>query len=313
VAGLKNGVLLNGILNVFKPAGITSFGVIRQVRKISGEKKIGHIGTLDPLAEGVLPLFLGKMTKLISLFNSEDKKYRVSARFGAFSTTMDGEGVVTAVPIPADCSNLSVTRALTGFIGEHEQTPPMFSAVKVKGKKLYQYARKGESVEREPRKIIIHSIRDIRCELPQLNFEVHCSKGTFVRALVEDLGRQCGTGAYMTGLIRIACGPYFTTRNAINLEEIRELNKIDLQNRFIEPESLLVDWHIVSAQTPEAVRHLRQGRAIPVTSDNLSLSSKDRQNSKAMAKDPEGRIIAIGRLEFSQDGHGSFRPLSVLV
>ena len=305
--------MLNGILNVFKPAGITSYGVIRQVKKISGQKKIGHLGTLDPLAEGVLPLFLGKMTKLIPHFNLDDKTYLVTARFGATSTTLDSEGELSPVPIPDTCTNASVTDALNSFTGENEQIPPMYSAVKIKGKKLYEYARKGESIERKPRTITIHHIKDIRCEIPDLKFEVLCSKGTYIRTLVDDLGKKAGTGAYMTALTRIRCGQFFTSDNAVSLEKINNLNKIDLQKHFIEPEWLFTEWNLISVQAPETVTHLSQGRSIAVAPDTLRLSKKGKRFSKTMVKDPQNRLIAIGRLEFSQDGKGRFFPSNILI
>lgn len=304
---------MNGIINIFKPAGITSYDVIRQIKKISGQQKIGHLGTLDPLAEGVLPLFLGKMTKLISHFNLADKTYRVQARFGAISNTLDSEGDITRVDIPESCNCESITETLNSFVGNSEQIPPMFSAVKVKGKKLYQYARKGESVERTPRAIIIHYIRDIQCDLPDIRFEVHCSKGTYIRTLVSDLGEKSGTGAYMTGLTRVRCGQHFTLENAVKLTQINKTNKIDLQKYFIKPKWLFTEWHIVTAQSPETVLHLSQGRSIPVTPDTLCLTPKGGQISKAMVKDPQDRVIAIGRLEFSQDGRGCFHPSNVLI
>ncbi len=304
---------MNGILNVFKPAGITSYGVIRRVKKISEQKKIGHLGTLDPLAKGVLPLFLGKMTKLIPHFNLEDKTYLVEARFGATSNTMDSEGELTSVPVPDSCTIDAVEAALNQFIGESEQIPPMYSAVKVKGKKLYEYARKGETIERKSRKITIHYIKNVECRLPDLSFEVQCSKGTYIRTLVSDLGESLGTGAYMRALTRTRCGRFFTSKNAVNLDKINNLNKIDLQKHFIEPQWLFTEWHIISVHLPETVTHLSQGRSIPVTPDILCLSEKGKQFSNAMVKTPQNRVIAIGRLEFSQDGKGRFFPSNVLI
>jgi len=304
---------LNGILNVFKPAGITSYGVIRQVKLISGQKKIGHLGTLDPMAEGVLPLFLGKMTKLIQHFNQEDKTYSVRARFGAQSSTMDREGEITPVPIPETCTNSLVTITLQNLVGENEQIPPMYSAVKVKGKRLYKYAREGETVERKIRKITIHWIKNIQCTLPELSFDVHCSKGTYIRSLVSDLAEKTGTGAYMIALTRTSCGRFFTGENAIKLDDINNLNKTDLQRCFIDPQCMFTEWHVISTHSPEAIAHLCQGRSIPVTPDTLCLSEKGKQFSNSLVKDQQNRLIAIGRLEFSLDGQNRFHPSNVLI
>ncbi|MFH2129143.1 MAG: tRNA pseudouridine(55) synthase TruB [bacterium] len=304
---------MNGILNVFKPAGMTSYDVIRVVKKVSGQKKIGHLGTLDPLAEGVLPLFLGKMTKLIPHFNLDDKTYQVQARFGARSTTLDREGELTPVPVPESCTCITITTALNGFVGESEQVPPMFSAVKVKGKKLYEYARKGETIDRKTRRIKIHWIKNVQCRLPDLSFEVHCSKGTYIRSLVHDLGVQTGTGAYLTGLTRTRAGRFFTDGNAIKLDKIKLFDKIDLQRHFIDPQYLFTEWNHITTHSPDTIDHLGQGRSISVEPDTLCLSEKGKQFLKCLVKDQQHRLIAIGRLEFSQDGHGTFHPSNVLI
>ncbi len=304
---------MNGILNVFKPAGITSYGVIRQVKQISGQKKIGHLGTLDPMAEGVLPLFLGKMTKLIPHFNQADKTYSVKALFGAQSSTMDREGEITPVPIPETCTSDLITSVLQDFVGENEQIPPMYSAVKVKGKRLYTFARKGETVVRKARNITIYWIKNIECNLPDLSFDVHCSKGTYIRSLVSDVAEKAGTGAYMSALTRTRCGRFFKAENAVNLDEINNLNKIDLQKYFVDPQCMFNEWHIISTHSPETITHLCQGRSIPVTPDTLCLSEKGKQFSNSLVKDQQNRLIAIGRLEFSLDGHNRFHPSNVLI
>jgi len=301
----------DGILNVYKPEGITSFDAIRLLRRVSGERKIGHTGTLDPLAQGVLPVFCGKMTKLIPQFNQADKIYRVSARLGARSSTLDREGVLEAVPIPSTCTVEAVRQWLAAAVGEKEQVPPMYSAVKIKGRRLYEYARKGKEVTRSPRKVVIHEVKNFEGVLPSFRFEVRCSKGTYIRTLVDDLGRALGTAAYVTELIRIRSGDGFSLDNALTLDQIKNLNKIDLQKRFIDPHYLLPDWHLVLIRIAKDCQFLCQGRTIDVSDTDIRFSTKGRAVTNALVKDRHNRLLATGRLEFSQDGPIRFHPARV--
>ncbi|MCP4752599.1 MAG: tRNA pseudouridine(55) synthase TruB [Proteobacteria bacterium] len=304
---------MDGILNVFKPEGITSYDVIRKVKRIAGENKIGHTGTLDPFAQGVLPLFLGKMTKLIPCFNLDDKTYSVGARLGARSSTLDREGDIVEIPIPSKCDDQLVEETLRSFVGEIDQIPPMFSAVKVNGKKLYQYARKGQEVERKSRRVTVFWIRNIRCRLPNFSFEMRCSKGTYVRTLVDDLAKKMDTGAYLTELTRTRCGSFFRSETAVKLEGIENSDKFDLQRNFIDPQYILPDWHIVEVDSPEMQKRISQGRSIPVPLDKVRFSDLGKRFEKSMAKDRSDKLIAIGTLEFSQDSQCNFRPSKVLV
>jgi tRNA pseudouridine55 synthase len=304
---------LDGILNLYKPAGMTSYDVIRIVKKVSGERKVGHTGTLDPLAEGVLPVFLGKYTKLIPSFNLADKTYRVSARLGARSTTQDREGDLTMVPVPPSCTADAVTNRLLAMVGEIEQTPPMFSAVKVDGRRLYQYAREGVEVRRNARVVVVYAIEGIECRIPEVHFIVRCSKGTYVRALVDDLGRSLGTAAYLTALVRIRCGDGFHLDNTQILDHIKKLDKTDLQKVFIDPEYLLIDRHLLTVTSDQTLRHIAQGRAVEVPNNYIRFSALGKAYSDAMVKDGRNRLVATGRLEFSQDGTGRFYPLRVFL
>lgn len=304
---------MNGIINVYKPEGITSFGVIREVKRISGEKKIGHIGTLDPLAEGVLPLFLGKMTKLIPYFNIVDKKYEATVKLGAVSTTLDREGELSDVPIPGACGESKLESVLSAFLGETEQLPPMYSAVKVDGKKLYQYARKGQEIERKPRKIVIHDIQIKDFSFPEFTFSVKCSKGTYIRVLADDIAKKLGTRGYLKALRRTHCGEFFTENNAINLNEVKKIEKTDLQSTFIDPQYILSDWHSVEVISAELQKQVSQGRTIPVSLDTIRFSGPEKQISKAIARDQNDEVLAVGVLEFSQDSDIKFRPEKVFI
>ncbi len=206
-----------GFLNINKPKGITSFDVIFKLRKILGIKKIGHSGTLDPLATGVLPIAVGNAARLIE-FLEDDKKYVAELKFGEISTTYDDEGEKTFVAAP-NFSRDELEAVIEGFIGKIQQIPPIYSAIKIGGKKLYELARKGESVEIQPRGVEIYSIKLLEFTAPSVaKIEVHCSKGTYIRSLAYDIGQKLGCGAYLTALKRTRAGAFEIT-NAITIEE----------------------------------------------------------------------------------------------
>ncbi|MBU2513276.1 tRNA pseudouridine(55) synthase TruB [bacterium] len=304
---------MNGIINIFKPEGITSNGVIHEIKKTTGEKKIGHIGTLDPLATGILPLFLGKYTKLIPHFNLAHKTYRATARLGATSTTMDREGDITEVPVPVNLSKREILQALTSFLGTSEQMPPMYSAIKINGKKLYQYAREGKTIERQARKITIFDIRLLEYQEKTLEFEVQCSKGTYIRSLVDDIAIKVGTRAYLHHLIRTKCGDFFTEKNAIELSCAKKMMKSDLQSKFIDPKCILFDWHEVRIFSTSQRKQISQGRTIEIPADDICLSNRGKQFSNAIARTQNGELLATGILEFSQDSICRFRSGKVFI
>lgn len=216
-----------GFLNIYKQQGLTSFDVIRILRKKLNIKQIGHTGTLDPLAEGVLPICLGKSTKLID-YLKEDKAYIANLQFGYVSDTYDTEGIVqefSKEKIKKD----TLAKILSEFKGEIEQTPPVYSAIKVKGKKLYEYARSGKENEIEipKRKVFISKIEllDFNEEQQTAKIEVECSKGTYIRSIVHDLGIKTNLGAVMTKLIRTKSGK-FDLKNCIKLEDLDTIQNI---------------------------------------------------------------------------------------
>ncbi|NLG88320.1 MAG: tRNA pseudouridine(55) synthase TruB [Clostridiaceae bacterium] len=215
---------MNGILLLIKPPNMTSFDVIAWLRKITGIKKIGHAGTLDPAACGLLPVCIGKAAKTLPWFSEFDKSYRVEMILGIATDTYDSEGSILGKN-PVKLEKSFIESVICGFAGETEQTPPMYSAVKVGGRRLYELARKGIEVERKPRRIIIYDIDilDIKDEgsYPVVRFDVKCSKGTYIRTLCNDIGIKLGCGAHMSFLIRTGVGP-FSLADAVTLEEIEK-------------------------------------------------------------------------------------------
>jgi tRNA pseudouridine55 synthase len=210
---------MNGVLVIDKPAGPTSFDVVRRVRSLLHLKKVGHTGTLDPLATGVLPLCLGEATKIAGFITEGDKAYTAVIRLGVETDTQDAQGkVVSERPVPA-LGREALEAAVAGFRGKQLQTPPMYSAIKVSGRRLYELARAGEEVERAPREVVVHALLLVDFSERELTLEVRCSKGFFVRTLAADLGQELGCGAHLKALRRTQSGP-FTLQQAVALDRL---------------------------------------------------------------------------------------------
>lgn len=208
---------MDGIAVINKPAGMTSHDVVARMRKLAGQRRVGHAGTLDPAATGVLPVLLGQATRVSEYLSESGKAYRATIRFGVETDSYDADGRVTS-ELPVEISRDDIERVLPGFLGEQNQIPPVYSAIKRGGTPLYALARAGESVEVQPRRVTIHALRVIAWELPDLTLDVECGKGTYIRSLAHDLGQRLGPGAHLAGLIRTRSGP-FTLDQALTLEE----------------------------------------------------------------------------------------------
>lgn len=219
---------LFGFLNVYKPVGMTSHDVVAVLRRVTKIKQIGHTGTLDPFAEGVLPVCIGKATRLIE-YLQDDKEYLATVQFGASTNTFDLDGEKTFTS-DKKVKKEEIIEALKSFEGEISQLPPIFSAIKVKGKKLYEYARKGEEVEIQPRKVFIENIElnSFDEESQQAQVLIKCSKGTYIRSIANDLGEKLGCGGYLVKLIRTQAGN-FRVENSI------QLDRIDVENNLLNP------------------------------------------------------------------------------
>ncbi|AOR23284.1 tRNA pseudouridine(55) synthase TruB [Clostridium taeniosporum] len=214
---------MNGVLNVFKNKGMSSFDVVRKIKFLAKEKKVGHTGTLDPEAEGVLPVCLGKATKIIDYIMDSRKVYRVKLILGKNTTTYDLEGEVTKETDASNIKEDDVKEIILSFLGEYDQIPPMYSALKQNGVRLYELARQGIEVEREARRINIYNISDIVFDLPYVSFEVACSKGTYIRSLCYDIGERLNVGATMVNLIRTETS-IFKEENSVNIESLTTEN-----------------------------------------------------------------------------------------
>lgn len=232
MSGNPDNKSLFGFLNIYKPVGMTSHDVVSVLRRVTKIKQIGHTGTLDPFAEGVLPICIGKATRLIE-YLQDDKEYLATVQFGAATNTfdLDGEKVCTS---DKKVSRDDIKEGLKSFEGEISQLPPIFSAIKVKGKKLYEYARKGEEVEIQPRKVAIENIelKNFDEELQQAQILLKCSKGTYIRSIANDLGKNLGCGGYLIKLIRTQAGKF-------RFENSVQLDGIDVESNVINPLDIL--------------------------------------------------------------------------
>lgn len=213
--------MINGIVNIYKEKGYTSHDVVAVLRKVVGQKKIGHTGTLDPDATGVLPVCLGRATKVCELLTDHDKTYEALLLLGKMTDTQDISGEVLEERDPGDLTEEEVRSCIESFIGEYDQIPPMYSALKVNGKKLYELAREGKTVERKSRKVQIHGIRILEMNLPHVRMKVDCSKGTYIRTLCHDIGEKLQVGGCMEELERTKVGR-FLKEDAVTLDEVRQ-------------------------------------------------------------------------------------------
>ncbi len=232
---------ITGILNIDKPAGITSYDVVDVIKKLFIGSKVGHTGTLDPVATGVLPILIGDATKLSDNLTAENKAYRVKMLLGVETNTYDITGKIVYASV-VNKDEIYIRERIKRFIGVQEQTPPQYSAIKVEGKRAYQYAREGKEVELKPRTIEIYDINNIAVDLRkrEVSFDVYCTKGTYVRSLVNDIGKKLGCGATMVELIRLKNGN-FDIKDSIPLYDFLKLNFEEMKKRIITIDDYYTD------------------------------------------------------------------------
>lgn len=233
--------MINGILNIYKEKGYTSHDVVARLRGIVGQKKIGHTGTLDPAAEGVLPVCLGRATKVCDILTDKDKTYETVLLLGCVTDTQDTTGQILEHH-PVAVSPDDARKCIMDFVGEYDQLPPMYSALKVGGRKLYELAREGKTVERKSRKVIIRHIRIKEINLPRICMEVECSKGTYIRTLCHDIGAALGCGGCMEQLLRTRVGQ-FRLEKSLQLGQVEQIVKGGCLNEILIPvDSLFLSY-----------------------------------------------------------------------
>ena len=274
--------MASGILNVNKPIGPTSFGVVRRIKRLPGVVKVGHGGTLDPAAEGVLPVLVNAATRLADFIHAWPKTYLATVRFGAVSDTGDAEGTITPVAGGAQVTQGRLEAVLPSFTGWIDQVPPAYSAVKLGGEALYRKARRGEAVEARSRRVEIRSLRLLEYDQPRsaARLQIDCGSGTYVRSLARDLGVALGTGAYLGSLTRLRVGP-LELDTAISPDRLVEMGE-EWVKALLPMDLPLRAWPSVTLDAP-GVAALRQGRAV---------AAPPLATGRYRMVDAEGRLIA---------------------
>ena len=282
--------MINGIINVYKEKGFTSFDVVAKMRGIFHQKKIGHTGTLDPDAEGVLPVCLGKATRVCDLLTDKDKEYRAVLLLGQETDTQDITGQVLNTA-SVDVSEEQVKEVILSFLGHYEQVPPMYSALKVNGEKLCDLARKGVTVERKARPVTIHDIKITRVELPEIEMVVSCSKGTYIRTLCHDIGKKLGCFGCMKSLLRTRVDR-FLVEDSFRLSELENMVQQPQETwSFISAiDSVFLTYPSVTTK-PEAMKLVVNGNRIPI--DMIVDFSLEKQQETLRLYDCNHKFIGI--------------------
>ena len=253
---------MNGLLILDKPSGLTSHDVVSVVRRATGERSVGHLGTLDPMATGVLPLLLGKYTRLAQFFGQADKQYVGEIRFGFATDTFDAEGTAAAEPLPLTQTLEELRILATRFHGELDQVPPVFSAKKINGVPAHKLARAGKDVPVKPARITIHNFTLDALVGDLASFHMHVSSGGYVRSVAHELGQLAGCGAHLASLRRTQAGP-FLLQQAIPLDELKQLSREDIEARMPHPRTLLPEMPCVTVDEETAGR-IRNGMQVNV-------------------------------------------------
>lgn len=283
---------MNGIINVYKEKGYTSHDVVAILRKIAGQKKIGHTGTLDPDATGVLPVCLGRATKVCDLLTDHDKTYETVLLLGKTTDTQDISGEILKEHPTDHLNEAEVTKVIENFKGTYDQIPPMYSALKVNGKKLYELAREGKTVERKSRKVTIYQIHIKKIQLPRVRMEVTCSKGTYIRTLCHDIGNRLGTGGCMEELTRTKVGR-FELKDSLKLEELSDL----AQNGRLEDALIPLDQMFSELQSVvPAEKYISKAyNGNDFFKNQLSEDGKFCSGEKVRVYDAQGHFIGVYR------------------
>lgn len=310
--------MVDGILNINKPCGMTSFSLVAIVKRLTGERRVGHAGTLDPTATGVLPICLGQGTRVVEFLLEASKTYRAEIELGVSTDTYDASGRVIQRGDPSGISQEQLASALASFRGVIQQIPPMYSAVKYQGKPLYELARAGITVERRSRLTKIHSLELVDWQPPVAIIEVVCGKGIYIRSLAYDLGQALGCGAYLKSLIRLRCG-FFDIRDALSLPQLEDAFRYGYWQHFIYPiDSVLLHWSamVVSDDARQSIEH---GRPLVLENDVQNKVSgyleqhtlvESPSENRCRAYDLDGRFLGV--LRFNSE-RGQWQPEKVFL
>jgi tRNA pseudouridine55 synthase len=288
---------IDGILNINKPAGKTSFEVVALVRRLSGERRVGHGGTLDPEATGVLPIGLGRGTRVTAFLAEESKVYQAQVELGTATDTYDASGKITCTGDVSTVTREQVEAALASFRGLIEQIPPLYSALKYQGQPLYRLARAGIEVPRPPRKVNIFRLELLHFELPLLTLEVTCSKGTYIRSLAHDLGQALGCGAHLKSLVRLKSGPFHLSE-AVSLPQLEDAFRHRYWQLLLHPLDVVLLRLMAIIVGEENERAIVNGRPLLLPGGNAG-PSQGRAGELYRAYSRDGRLIALLRCDGS--------------
>ena len=282
--------MIHGVVNINKEKGYTSHDVVAKLRGIVGQKKIGHTGTLDPDATGVLPVCLGKATKLCDMLTDKDKTYETVMLLGKTTDTQDISGTVLEEGSVDKIDEDAVVKCIGKFVGDYMQVPPMYSALKVNGKKLYELARQGIEVERKARPVVIHDIKILEVNLPRVRVEVSCSKGTYIRTLCHDIGQKLGCGACMEELIRTKVSR-FELADSFTLQQVAELKELGQLDEILVPiDAMFSDYEAVTLKKEFAAFAYNGNMFMPKhICENITLND----GRHVRVYDEDGTFIAI--------------------
>ena len=296
---------MNGVLIVNKEQDFTSHDVVAKLRGITRQKKIGHTGTLDPMATGVLPVCFGNATKLCDMLTDKSKEYETCMLLGVTTDTQDITGSILEKK-EVKCTEKEISDVIQKFVGEYEQMPPMYSALKVNGKKLYELARAGIEVERKTRTVVIEKIEILSIDFPRVYLRVGCSKGTYIRTLCDDIGRELGCGATMEELKRTRVGG-FTIENAYTLNQIENMMQEGvLENELLRTDEVFKEYDKISAVTNEIDKFLHNGN--PVYISNFERNTYDGELVRMY--DLSGEFVGVYICDISKK---SYRPFKMFL
>lgn len=297
---VKNAI--SGVLVVDKPVGMTSHDVVQAIRAGTGLRRAGHTGTLDPRASGVLVILVGPAVRLSEFVSASDKRYQAIIRLGSTTDTFDADGKFTHSDEPVNVTEEQFEKVLSTFIGEIEQTPPPYSAVKVQGRKAYEMARQGEEVDLAPRKITVHHLEVLEWAPPEVVIDVHCSSGTYVRSLANDLGTSLGCGAYLVGLRRTKSGR-FSLRDATPLRKLQEAFHAGNWYQYLIPAAeALAEWPAVELN-PDEVEDVRHGHRVK--------AAAEAQPGMVRGVSTQGELVALMDLVTGESGGPEWQPKKV--
>ena len=283
---------MDGILNINKPPGKTSFSIVATVKRLSGERRVGHAGTLDPAATGVLPVCLGRGTRIIEFLINTTKMYLAEIELGTTTDTYDGSGRIIGQADASGVTREEIESVLGSFRGHIRQTPPMYSAVKYQGQPLYKLAREGIEIERKSRSISIHRLELLSWQPPIITLEIECSKGTYIRSLANDLGQSLGCGGHLTNLVRTRCG-FFDIKDSTSMSLLEDAFNYGYWEQFMQPMDTALQHFeaiVVNSTTEE---NIRKGCPVLLEQRDDLVENGSHDNTYRRAYTSDGRFLGI--------------------